>query len=409
MPTLKLADSVYGNVDSFALKIIEAMLGRAFTGILKHKVGLRSDDVQAFLFPESSPEKINRVAAATKADFLANVKSLAVQGERGWAEFAIEMGERKAIGGFSGLSTIMLMLSGPPARLVETLNQANQFDLVIRRITDHQIDGITSSLLQTSLQELSLPAAEYMHPAAESKMLLIADLLDLGASLSEAERLRLEQLGDNLYLSWLARLDIEFSTDQLPFQSPKPWLNLVAPKLDSTKIPDNRQTDRWKNGWYSHPNARLINLCYCLSYCLVNDGWPSRPLRPSELITQPGFSGDWRRSKQNPDEPATMEVSTEKVIDHWRQGRTLDYNDFFDIWDGCCNAHAHTSTPWPIFVASRFWALVLPRERVKANPGIVEQAIARYEYWWNHHYEADRKAGRAFHGSNPRPACFDAV
>lgn len=411
----RLGHVIYNNLDLIAVKLFEESLGRTMTGLMKHALGLRTNEVQALRAPQASPDDLNKALSSSKSYFMAIVNEMSAtekmeSDEEGQFSRHLQALEKLVpIGGFSALSKLLITLQGPPARYSGILQTAYSFDVLIRQVTESEAKEVSSFSIRRSLKSLALPQAPYLEPVRQNEITLSAEALDLGDRLSDKERHSLCILADNLYLSWLARLDIEFSAEQLHSVAPRPWLALLIPRLDQGKINRSHGQKRLPNGWYTHPNIRLINLCSCFSQKLLQGRWPDAPMPRRELIKLPGFAGDWRRSKAHLDNPVSMDRDPEKMITNWSQGRDLDHGDFCDIWEGCCGAPALPSAPWPIFIASRFWALMLPKARLQNSPDLAEDARQRYLKWWNHHLDQDKKAGRAFPGTAPQPHCFDLV
>lgn len=411
----RLGDIVYSNLDLIAVKLFEESLGRTMTGLMKHEVGLRTNEVQALRAPQASPDDLNKALSSSKNYFMAIVKEISatekmeLDEEEKLSRHLQALEPLVPIGGFSALSKLLITLQGPPARYSGILQIAYSFDVLIRKVTEIEAKEISGFSIRRSLKSLSLPQAPYLEPVRQDEITLSEEALDLGDQLTSKERRSLCILADNLYLSWLARLDIEFSAEQLCSVAPSPWLALLIPRIDQEKINRSRGQKRLPNGWYTHPNTRLINLCSCFSQKLLEGRWPDAPMPRKELIKLPGFAGNWRKSKAHPDNPTSTDRDPEKMITNWSQERNLDYGDFWDIWEGCCGAPALPSTPWPAFIAARFWALMLPKARLQKNPELVEDARQRYLKWWSYHLNEDKKAGRTFPGTAPQPQCLDLV
>src|SRR5690606_9961048 len=151
------------------------------------------------------------------------------------------------IGGLSALSKLLIILQGPPARYSGIWQTAYSFDVLIRQVTEMEAKEISGFSIRRSLKSLSLPQGPYLEPVRQDEMTLSAEALDLGDQLSNNERHSLCILADNLYLSWLARLDIEFSAEQLHSVAPNPWLALLIPRLDQEKINSSHAHKRLPN------------------------------------------------------------------------------------------------------------------------------------------------------------------
>lgn len=411
----RLEDNFYNNLDLIAVKLMEESHGRTMTGLMKHEMGLRTNEIQALRSPHASSDDLSKALSSSKSYFMAIVNEISAlekmdENEEEKISRHLQTLEKLApIGGFSALSIFLTTLQGPPARYLGILQTAYSFDVLIRKVTESEAEEVSSFSIRHSLKSLSLPQSPYLEPVRQDEITLSEDALDLGEQLISKERRSLCILADNLYLSWLARLDIEFSAEQLCSVAPSPWLALLIPRIDQEKINRSRGQKRLPNGWYTHPNTRLINLCSCFSQKQLEGRWPDAPMPRKELIKLPGFAGNWRKSKAHPDNPASTDRDPEKMITNWSQGRSLDYGDFWDIWEGCCGAPALPSTPWPAFIAARFWALMLPKARLQKNPELAEDARQRYLKWWNYHLNEDKKAGRTFPGTAPQQQCLDLV
>jgi len=292
-------------------------------------------------------------------------------------------------GSFVTLVNWVRMLT--PCPFEQTLKVAAELDDVCRLL--HQscdqddVQGLSQAFREQILPEYQLWFSE----AGEDK--LLAESLEIIQNRSQDELRRnvlLSVGGSWAVYKLTACLDVEFfstymidSMNQWGYE-PQPVGALLLRRLNpkAKKLGENKYSSR---GLVQHPMARLLDLCYCISFQYLKGKWPSLRHVTRTFVAAAGgnlLQGD------GTDQPLAK-------IRSGKRGLTLE--EFRDVWISMIRAESSDAplVPIPWYVIAQLlgglWA-----ECIMVNPGL-------YRYWWQHYLDRAKAQGVWF-GTAPWPS-----